>query len=212
MTTPLDSTRKIQDRFNPQAGERELVARVHANDVSACEEFVAQFGGMMLAVARRFMRCEHDAADAVQEAFLSAFRSIGKFEGQSGLGTWLHRIVVNACLMKLRTTRNKPTVSIEGLLPAFDETGHHAQPVRDWDKLPPEQFDTMQLRDHVRFCIDRLPDTHRNVLLLRDIEELDTQETADRLGISVAAVKVRLHRARLALRTLIEPMFAGELD
>ncbi|MBK8267243.1 MAG: sigma-70 family RNA polymerase sigma factor [Planctomycetes bacterium] len=208
MTTSPNSAQKLQTQIRAHTGERELVARVITGDVSACEDFVARFGGMMLAVARRFMRCDHDAADAVQEAFLSAFRSIERFEGQSGLGTWLHRIVVNACLMKLRTAKTRQTVSIESLLPAFDETGHHAQPIRDWEMSPSELFDNAQLRSHVRSCINRLPDTHRNVLLLRDIEGLDTEEAAARLGISTSAVKVRLHRARLALRTLLDPIMS----
>lgn len=173
----------------------------------ACEDFVRHFGGQMFAVARRFLRCEHDAADAVQEAFLSAFRSIHTFAGDSKVGTWLHRIVINVCLMKLRSARNKPMASIESLLPTFDETGHHARPVTAWEAPPPERLQSAELRAKVRSCIEQLPEPYRVVLLLRDIEELDTAETAERVGITQAAVKVRLHRARQALRTLLDPVF-----
>lgn len=187
------------------AEEEHLLRLVRAGDDAACEELVRRCGGAMLAVARRFLRCEQDAADAVQDAFLSAFRSIDSFEGGSKVGTWLHRIVVNVCLMRLRAARSRPTTSIEALLPTFDDTGHHAQRVSAW-AAPPDQLHAAELRALVRERIDELPDTYRVVLLLRDIEELDTRETADRLGISEAAVKVRLHRARQALRTLITPV------
>ena len=197
----------------PQPGsnadtEAEWVSRLKAGDDAACEQFVRQHGGAMLAVARRFLRDEHDAADAVQDAFLSAFRAIREFAGGSKLSTWLHRIVVNACLMKLRSARSRPTASIESLLPTFDDTGHHANGVRSWSEPPQDGLAAAELRARVRQCIEQLPEAYRTILLLRDIEELDTQETAERLGISQAAVKVRLHRARLALRTLLDPVMA----
>lgn len=187
------------------ADEAALLTLVRRGDQAGCEEFVRRYGGAMLAVARRFLRCEQDAADAVQDAFLSAFRSIQAFAGNSRIGTWLHRIVVNACLMKLRSAKSRTTTSIESLLPTFDETGHHARRVSSWGAPPPERLHAAELRARVRECIEDLPEPYRVVLLLRDIEELDTQETAERLAISPAAVKVRLHRARQALRTLLEP-------
>ncbi len=192
--------------------EDALLARVRCGHEAACEEFVRRFGGQMLAVARRFLRCEHDAADAVQEAFLSAFRSIRDFAGGSKISTWLHRIVVNACLMKLRSARSRNATSIESLLPTFDETGHNARHVAAWSESAADQLHASEMRIKVRECIDRLPDAYRVVLLLRDIEQIDTQEAAQRLGISTAALKVRLHRARQALRTLLEPYFVAGCD
>jgi RNA polymerase sigma-70 factor (ECF subfamily) len=161
----------------------------------------------MLAVARRFLGRGDESADAVQEAFCAAFQAINRFEGASALSTWLHRIVVNVCLMKLRTRSRRQTVSIEDLLPAFDETGHRLEPVASWSDEPGNRLERVEMHNQVRACIDRLPDDHRVVLLLRDIEELDTEQTAEVLGISVAAVKTRLHRARQALRRLLEPIF-----
>jgi RNA polymerase sigma-70 factor (ECF subfamily) len=162
----------------------------------------------MLTTARRFLRSEQDAADAVQEAFILAFQGIGKFEGQSKLGTWLHRIVVNSCLMKIRSESRRPAVSLESLLPAFDNTGHHAAPVGRWRNAPDERALTDETRALVRRSIDMLPDDYRSVILLRDIEELSTEETAEILETTPGAVKTRLHRARQALRTMLDPHFA----
>lgn len=210
MTQQSNNGLSTNDRIDGGADQAALLSHVRRGDEAACEEFVRRFGGPMLAVARRFLRCEQDAADAVQEAFLSAFRSIQEFAGNSKIGTWLHRIVVNVCLMKLRSAKSRPATSIENLLPAFDETGHHARRISAWDASPPERLDAAELRAKVRECIEELPEPYRVVLLLRDIEELDTQETAERLAISPAAVKVRLHRARQALRTLLEPLFVAD--
>jgi RNA polymerase sigma-70 factor (ECF subfamily) len=182
-----------------------LLERLRAGDEAAYEELVRTHGGRLLAVARRFLRNEEDARDAVQDAFLSAFRSIGRFEGQARLSTWLHRIVVNAALMKLRSRRRKPEQSIEELLPAFLEDGHMAQPAAEWRISGADAAERNQLRQLLLDKIQELPEGHRNVLLLRDIEELDTEETAEAMGLSAAAVKTRLHRARQALRALLDP-------
>jgi RNA polymerase sigma-70 factor (ECF subfamily) len=187
-----------------------VLARVRAGDESACEALVRQHGGHMLVVARRFLRSEEDSADAVQDAFLAAFRALDGFEGNSALGTWLHRIVVNVCLMKLRVRSRSREIRIEELLPTFDETGHHSRPVRPWEDQALARLTQAETCAYVRACIDQLPESHREILLLRDIEELDTDQTAQQLGIAPGAVKTRLHRARQALRTLLEPVVLGE--
>jgi len=169
---------------------------------------VRRHSGRMLATARRLLRSDDDAADALQEAFISAFRSIDRFAGNSRLATWLHRIVVNACLMKLRSRSRQPEVSIESLLPTFSSWGHHDHSVRNWRKLPIEEMLTDETRALVRRCIDMLPEDFRTILVLRDIEELSTEEAAAVVDITPGAAKVRLHRARQALRTLLEPHFA----
>jgi RNA polymerase sigma-70 factor (ECF subfamily) len=176
----------------------------------AYETFVRTAGPRALAVARRFLRQDQEAQDAVQEAFLAAFKALPSFAGESQLSTWFHRIVVNACLMRIRARATHPEESIEGLLPSFLEDGHHCRPPGPW----PEPADLLVLRAEVRAfvraSIDRLPESYRTVLLLRDIEELDTAETAKLLGISEGAVKVRLHRAHQALRGLLEPCLGRE--
>ena len=187
-----------------------FVERLRSGDEQAFEELVRRFGGRLLATARHLLGRNGDAEDAVQEAFLSAFRGLDRFRGGSSLSTWLHRIVINAALMKLRGASRRPEASIEEYLPRFDETGHHADPVAEWRVTPEAAMLSRQTRDRVRAAIERLPPSYRAVLVLRDIEELSTEETAEVLSLTRTAVKVRLHRARLALRTLLVPVFAHE--
>lgn len=189
----------------PPTDDEGLIARLRDGDDDAYEYVVREYTPRLLAVARRFLRSEEDARDAVQDAFLSAFRSIGRFEGSARVSTWLHRIVVNASLMKLRTRRRKPEQPIEELLPRYLEDGHMAAPVSPWRETGADPVERRELRRVLDEALAALPDSYRNVLLLRDIEELDTQETAEIMGISPGAVKTRLHRARQALRELLEP-------
>lgn len=191
------------DKARPD--ETTLLERLRAGEDAAYEELVRLYGPRLLAVARRFLRSEDDAQDAVQDAFLNAFRSIDSFEGQARISTWLHRIVVNASLMKLRTRRRKPEQSIEELLPNFLEDGHMTNLAAPWRKAGEDEVEIAQLRGLLLQKAQQLPDSFRNVLLLRDIEGLDTEEAAQLLEISTAAVKTRLHRARLALRELLDP-------
>lgn len=187
-----------------KARERELVQALQRGDEASYERLVREHGGAMLAVARRTLRDEDEARDAVQDALLAAFRSIRFFREDARLSTWLHRITVNACLMKLRSARRRPTASIDDLLPNFDETGHRVEPDSEGSFDFAAAVDSPKIRARVRACIAMLPESYRVVLVCRDIEDLDTTETAQRLGISVENVKTRLHRARQALRTLIE--------
>jgi RNA polymerase sigma-70 factor, ECF subfamily len=179
----------------------DLVARLQAGDDAAFETLVRTHGGRLLAVARRFFVDEQDARDVVQEAFLAAFRSIGSFDRRAQLSTWLHRVVVNAALMKLRTRRRRREESIDDLLPRFDEEGRRAVDGPPWEPPTDALLQRREIQVRVRRAIERLPDAYRTVLLLRDIEELDTDESATMLGITPQAVKTRLHRARQALRT-----------
>lgn len=188
--------------------EADLIARLRAGEGEAFEELVRTYGGRMLAVARRFVRQESDAQDIVQSAYLSAFRSLHQFEGNCQIGTWLHRIVVNQGLMKLRTRRRKPEESIEALLPAFQDDGHHVEQFSDWNVPADELLERQETRATVRACIDLLPANYREVLMLRDIAELPTQDVAQMLNLTPTAVKVRLHRARQALSTLLRKEYA----
>lgn len=185
--------------------EQALLAALRGGDDRAYERLVNEHGGRMLAVARRMLRNDEEARDALQEAFLLAFRGLPRFAGQSRLGTWLHRIVVNASLMKLRSRRAHPEEPIEPLLPTFLDDGHSAVSYGDWPESADLLLERSEIRERVRASIDRLPDTYRTVLLLRDIEEMDTGEVATALGITPNAVKIRLHRARQALRELLDP-------
>jgi RNA polymerase sigma-70 factor (ECF subfamily) len=188
--------------------ERALVAALQAGHEWAFETMVRVYGGRLIAVARRFTRSDEDAQDVVQSAYLNALRALHDFEGTAQLSTWLHRIVVNTALMKLRSQRRKPEESIEALLPAFGEDGHHVEQFSEWSAPADRLLERAETRAVVRACIDELPHGYRVVLILRDIEELSTQDTAERLGITATAVKVRLHRARQALCTLLRRHYA----
>jgi RNA polymerase sigma-70 factor (ECF subfamily) len=181
-----------------------LVARLQRGDGSAFEAIVRAHGGRLLSVARRFLGNNEDAQDAVQDAFIRAYKAIHTFEARAQLHTWLHRILVNTALMKLRERRRRPTASIENLLPTYSADGHQAVPSRDWSDAVLERKETAAI---VREAIERLPDLYREVLVLRDIEEKDTAEAAQLLGTTANVVKVRLHRARQALRTLLDREF-----
>lgn len=187
----------------------ELVSGLRARDERAFETLLRRYMARLLSVARRFLRNEEDARDAVQEAFVAAFRAIDGFQAGSKLSTWLHRIVVNACLMKLRTRRRHPEEGIDALLPRFQPDGHQVQASIDWHITAEEMVEREETRELVRRSIEKLPDTYRVVLLMRDIEEMSTEDTAQALGITPAAVKVRLHRARQALRTLLDRPMRG---
>lgn len=188
--------------------EHELVNALRRGEEWAFETMVRVYGRRLFAVARRMCSNEEDARDALQSAYLSAFRSLGTFEGNCQLSTWLHRIVVNAALMRLRSRRRKPEDSIEALLPAFVEDGHHVEQFAEWSMPADRLLEREDVRATVRGCIGQLPDQYRQVLMLRDIEELSTDEAARLLGITPTATKVRLHRARQALSTLLRREFA----
>jgi RNA polymerase sigma-70 factor, ECF subfamily len=189
------------------ASEERLVARLQAGEDDAYRELLRTYGGRLLALARRLMRNDEDARDCLQEAFLSAFRAIDRFEGKAKLGTWLHRIVVNACLMRLRSQKRRPEELVDPQLPEFDNYGFRIGPTEMAPVSADELMERSEVREHVRRAIDCLPETYRTVLILRDIEQLDTAEAAETLGITPGAVKVRLHRARLALREQVRSAF-----
>lgn len=187
--------------------EATLLAGLRAGVSAAFEACVRQHGPRMLAVAGKFFKSEPDRDDAVQNALISAFRGVGSFDGKSKLTTWLHRVTINACLMKVRSRSRKSEIPIENLLPQFDDTGHRVDCAKPWSEDGYTQLAAKDSRQRVRDCIEQLPSAYREVLMLRDIQGLDTDEAAEALNCSAANVKTRLHRARQALRTLLEPYF-----
>jgi RNA polymerase sigma-70 factor, ECF subfamily len=200
--TPLTAANDIDP-------ERDLLDALRRGEDVAYEQLVRAETGHLLAVARRILRNEQDAQDAVQQAFFSAFRALSRFNGACRLTTWLHRIVTNAALMKLRAHGHWHEESIEDLLPRFLEDGHHVRPFSEWNLPADARLLRQESAASVRAAIDRLPDRYRTVLLLRDIEDIDTAEVAAMLGVTPNAVKVRLHRARQALVTELEPVFGA---
>jgi RNA polymerase sigma-70 factor (ECF subfamily) len=199
------------------AGEEAgLVAELRAGSAGAFEHLVRAFGPAMRAVIRRMVKSDDDADEALQEAFLAAFKAIERFEGRCALGTWLHRIAVNAALMKLRARASRTQAAgraghedVDELLPEFAGQGVFRQPPGRWCELPEDPLVRGELCAQVRAAIAGLPEVYREVLLLRDIEELSNEALASALGVSVNAAKIRVHRARQALRSLLEPRIRG---
>tara|TARA_R110002110_G_scaffold415852_1_gene658161 strand:+ start:69282 stop:69923 length:642 start_codon:yes stop_codon:yes gene_type:complete len=208
----LDGTGTSGNR-NTDAGpadeaERALLDGLCAGEEAAFTDLVTRYGGPMLAVARRILGNEEDARDCVQDALISAAGKIEKFEGRSKLSTWLHRIVVNSALSQLRRRARRPEQSIEPLIPNFDMMGCRIElPEDDYLSLE-EVIDKTKVGTVVRDAIEQLPESYRIVLLLRDIEEFSVRETAELLETSEGAIKTRLHRARSALKVLLEPILA----
>lgn len=198
----------------PASEEAALVAELKGGRPAAFERLVSEFGPTMRAVIRRLLRHDEDTDEALQEAFLAAFKAIARFESRSSLGTWLHRIAVNAALMRLRSKQvralESPSEGVDELLPDFVGLGVFREPQKRWCELPEEPAMRSELCATVRQAIDSLPAAQRVALLLRDIEELSNEELAEALGVTVNAAKIRVHRARQALRTLLEPRM-GEL-
>ncbi|MGE0812650.1 MAG: sigma-70 family RNA polymerase sigma factor [Vicinamibacterales bacterium] len=197
----------VPDGETGPAAEADLLARLRAGDDAAFGELVRATMPRLLAVARRIVGNDEDARDTLQEAYASAFRALDRFAGEARLSTWLHRIVVNTGLMRLRTRKRRPEEPLEVLLPSYREDGHQAIEPVEWREGVDVALERKETRAYVRAQIDKLPENYRTVLLLRDIEEMPTSEAAAVLGISENAVKIRLHRARQALRALIDERF-----
>ncbi|NNG04963.1 MAG: sigma-70 family RNA polymerase sigma factor [Inquilinus sp.] len=201
-----------------QTGDRDsfddaaLVEGLRTGSARHADHLVRTHIGPMRAVARRILGGDAFADDCVQEAFLKAFRKIDGFEGRSSLKTWLHRITVNEALMKLRALKRLDERPIDLLMPEFDENACRIEAA--WPTLATTEdiLERESTRALVTSKIRELPDSYRIVLLLRDIEELDTAEVAKLLDITQGNVKVRLHRARSALKKLLEPVLRGEVE
>lgn len=188
----------------------DAVIALKAGEAHSTERFVRLHIGWMLAVATRIVRDPHHAEDAVQNAFAKIFDKIDEFGGRSALKTWMHRIVVNESLMLLRKVKRTETVSFDDLQPQFDANGCRVEDRWATIQTPEALLLQSDVRAQVMAKIDLLPDTYRIVLVLRDIEEMTTLEVSEMVEISEANVKVRLHRARAALKRLLEPLVRGQ--
>ncbi len=195
--------------YESPAEEVALIAALKRGDDAAYVTLVQRYGDYLYRVALRVTRNDTEAGEAVQEAFISTFRGIARFESRSALRTWLHRLVVNAALMRRRATERKSEVAIEDLAPEVD-LERESQP--EW--IFTESVETQASRDGVRRAvneaIDRLPEQYRILIVLRDIEGYDTREVARMLDDTEGNVKVRLHRARTALKRQLEPLYRAK--
>lgn len=190
---------------NADQSEAALLARIRARDKSACAECVERHAPGLYRLALRLMRDEAEAEDVVQETFLNAFKAIDTFDGRSSLSTWLYRIAYNAALMRLR--RSQPAlISVDEPILADDGVELPRQ-LFDWCCLPEQDFETEESRAELEAAIQELPEKLKVVFILRELEGLSTEETAQALGLSSEAVKTRLHRARLWLRERLSGYF-----
>jgi len=214
MTTAHTSTesylgRATQDHVARRAEEAQLIERLRVGCHSAFRELVETHGGRMLAAANGLLHNEEDAREVLQEAFLSAFKALASFDGRCALGTWLHRITVNAALMRMRAQQSRVYETVDELLPDFVGLGVFAGAQAEWSEGPGSGAERAELQGAVLAAIASLPESHRVPLLLRDIEGLSNADVAGELGVSVNAAKIRVHRARQALRTLLAPKLQG---
>lgn len=200
-----DSTE--QETGSQAAAERALIRRIRAGDKAACTECIDLHSPGVYRLALRMTGSPEEAEDITQETFLNAFKAIDSFEGRSGLGTWLYRIAHNTALMRLR--KKQPLyVSIDPPVePELEERTPTPVQLFDWCCLPEQDFATSEARSELEQAIADLPETLRAVFVLRELEGLSTEETAHVLAVSVANVKVRLHRARLWLRERLSGYF-----
>ena len=181
-----------------------LVERLRQGDAAALEALMSRYAARVFRLAHGITHSEADAEEVVQDVFVTVFRKIDSFEGRSSLGTWVYRVAANAALVKRRGKRAQVEVSLEDWLPTFKEDGHRegdrAMLLADWSNTPEEEFLTRETQALVRGAIGSLPEAYQVVLLLRDMEGCSSEEIAEVLGETIASVKSRLHRARMALR------------
>lgn len=204
MNSGMSSENQKEDQTTSEDGQ--------LDDQHEHEQMVRDHIGWMLVLARQLVGERSLAEDAVQNAFVAAFRALPAFEGRSSIKTWLHRITVNACLMILRKHKRLAEQPIDEYLPEFDRSNCRIEAPWGYLATAEEILDNQRLCLLVAEKVAMLPDTYRIVFQLRDIEQYDTSEVAELLDISASNVKVRLHRARAALKKLLEPLLRGEVQ
>ena len=195
-------------KVNDATGNMDELALVEAakkGDIKAFEELVKRYDRNVFRIAQHITQNREDAEDVVQDAFLKAYGNLAQFQGQSKFYTWLVRIAVNEALMKLRRRRPERTVSLDQDVETDEDT--IPREVADWSPNPEQQYNQAELRELLQKTIQGLPSGFRTVFVLRDVEGLSTEETAEALGLSIPAVKSRLLRARLQLRERLNKYF-----
>ena len=190
--------------------ESALVAKAREGDAAAYNQLVNQYSNKIFRLAKHITQNDEDAEDVLQETFLKGFEHLGDFQGQSKFYTWIVRIAVNESLMKLRKRKSDRTVPLDEPLDTGEDTV--VREIAVWDENPEQQYSREELGQILDEAVQSLRPVFRTVFVLRDIEELSTEETAEALGISVPAVKSRLLRARLQLREKLTRFFKRKGD
>jgi RNA polymerase sigma-70 factor (ECF subfamily) len=198
----------IQIEENEQHPDVALVASARGGDVSAFETLVNKYDRQIFRIAQHITQNREDAQDVVQDAFLKAYEKLDQFQGNSKFYTWLVRIAVNESLMRLRKRRTGKMVSIDDDIET--EEGSVPRDLADWSPNPEQNYGQAELAEILRKTIQGLPHGFRIVFVLRDVDGLSTEETAETLGLSVPAVKSRLLRARLQLRERLSRYFRNK--
>src|SRR3954467_8332054 len=185
--------------------ELALVQSAREGDIAAFEQLIKKYDRNVFRIAQHITQNREDAEDVVQDAFLKAYQNLKQFQGNSKFYTWLVRIAVNEALMKLRKRKSSKTVSMDEDVETED--GSVPREVADWSPNPEQQYKQSELNEILTKTIQGLPAGFRTVFVLRDVEGLSTEETAETLGLSIPAVKSRLLRARLQLRDRLSRFF-----
>jgi RNA polymerase sigma-70 factor (ECF subfamily) len=183
-----------------------LAERARAGDDTAFAALVARYQERVYRLALRLSSNPSDAEEVLQEAFFQAWRKIDTFRGDARFGTWLYRIATNTALMRKRAVRRRPTESLEALLPQFEESGLLADLDYQRSARADELLERAELAQRAREALDLLDENYRAVFVLRDLEEMSTEEAAQVLEITPEAVRQRLHRARLMVRGYLAKM------
>jgi RNA polymerase sigma-70 factor (ECF subfamily) len=191
-----------------EQGDEQLVRLAQGGDNRAFDELVRRYRDKVYRLAYKILRHEEDAAETLQDAFLSAYRGLKNFKVESTFSTWLYRVATNAALMKYRK-RREGHVSLEQSQSHLDDSEPMAIP--DWSAQPLNDLLDSETRDIMDEGIQRLPEELRTVFVLRDVEELSNAQVAEVLDLSVAAVKSRLHRARIQLRNWLDRYFKDRM-
>src|SRR5258708_9035111 len=190
--------------------ESQLVAQARTHDATAFNELVRRYEGKIFRLSQHITQNREDAEDVLQETFLKAYEHLDQFKGDARFYTWIVRIAVNQALMKLRKRKSDRTVSIDEEI----DTGEDkvAREIAAWDENPEQQFSREEMQSILNKAVDALPPIYRAVFVLRDVDELSTEETAEALELSIPAVKSRLLRARLQLRDKLTHYFKRKGD
>ncbi len=185
-----------------------LLARAQGGDPLAFEQLVERHRGQVFGLASRMLNSADDAAEVTQEAFLAAFRHLPEFRGDSAFGSWVYRIAANFALMRLRHRKVANEVEEPEGSPQFNDRGSLIDSIADWGRDAEGQTLDAELRTAIEQASRGLPEAYRQVFVLRDLEGLPYEEIATLTNTSLAAVKSRLHRARLSLREAIDRFYA----